>query len=123
MMAVRRILVVEDDVPTRSAITMALREEGYEVAVASDRSRACDLVRREQADLLVTDLATPRLDSLKLIEERRDAHPELPVLVITSAVANGARQAQLLGADGYVEKPVRLDDLLARVASILSMRS
>ena len=117
----KRILVVDDDRTARSALSVALREEGYEVAVAGDGEEARDLADRLSFDLVVTDLAMPRLDGLGLIGHLKRAFPELPVMVVTATTtAAAAQQAKLLGAAGFVNKPVELDEFLEGVAGLLA---
>lgn len=108
----RRILVVEDDPLTRTAIKAVLEWEGYRVACAANGREALDYLRQnERPDLILLDLAMPTLDGRRFREEqRRDpALASIPVVVVS-----GFRDASL-GAAGHVQKPFQPQELLEAV--------
>ena len=121
-MPAKFILVVDDDMTTRSAIADVLREEGHGVVVAVDGAEAIALADQRPFDLVITDLAMPRVDGITLIRRLKVSHPGLPSMVITASDdGGGAHRARLAGAADFVNKPVDLEDLLARVTRLLAV--
>jgi two-component system response regulator MprA len=110
----RRILVVDDDPNCRAAVAWLLSEEGYEAAVAGDGEEATELLFSWQPDLVVTDLEMPRLDGRGLLERIHRLRPGLPVLVLTACSSPDPEPK----SDGCFPKPVRIDDLLARIRDL-----
>jgi two-component system, OmpR family, KDP operon response regulator KdpE len=114
-----RLLVVEDDAATRSAVAHNLAAHGYRVTVAEDVASALRAWDAERPDLILLDLGLPDLDGTALIRHvRREA--ATPILIL-SARANEAGKVACLeaGADDYVTKPFGLDELRARVGALL----
>lgn len=117
----RTVLVVDDERLTREIIAEVLRARGIEVSVARDRRDALARLTERRPALVVTDVTTPRLDGVALIDRIRLTHQGLRVLVITArAAAEAAAVARLLGADGYVNKPINLADMVASVERTLT---
>ena len=115
-----RILVVDDEPAVRDALERALRLEGYEVDLAADGSEALALVSKRPPDALILDLMMPRIDGLEVCRRMREAGDRTPVLVLTARDAVSDRVTGLdAGADDYVVKPFALEELLARLRSLL----
>lgn len=118
-----RLLVVEDDRDIRDAVVEILQDEGYEVAAASDGQEALDHLRSgaPRPDLILLDLMMPVMSGYQFRQEQL-AIPELasiPVLVITADV-NARAKVESLKAAGFVQKPLKIQPLLGRVAELLS---
>ena len=114
-----RILLVEDDARIRTEVTAALNTEGYDAEVAVDLSGARKAVAREY-DLLLLDLGLPDGDGVELCLELRDAGRSLPVVVLTARDTPEERVRGLdAGADDYIVKPFHMNELMARVRSVL----
>jgi DNA-binding response OmpR family regulator len=117
------LMVVDDDAYARQAMEDALTDEGYEVMLASDGRDAARLIAERVPHLLLTDLEMPELCGERLVELVQASHPHLPILVLTSRlVIDAEREAQRLGVDGYINKPIELDVLLSRIESSLATR-
>ncbi|MCX4247263.1 response regulator [Paraliomyxa miuraensis] len=115
------VLVVDDDPGARLALEDVLTEEGYEVMVAEDGRRALAQLEGRTPHLLLTDLEMPEVDGEQLIASVRNSHPGLPILVITSRVVSDVhREAERLGAVGFLNKPLDIDVLLDRLRSALA---
>lgn len=114
------MLVVEDEVSLARQLTDALGEAGYAVDHASDGERADFLAQTEGYDAVVLDLGLPGLDGLTLLRRWREALLTVPVLVLT-ARASWHEKVQGIdgGADDYVTKPFRMEELLARLRALI----
>jgi two-component system response regulator MprA len=117
----RRVLVVDDDVHSREAVARLLADEGYDTAVAADGEEATTLLGPWRPDLVLTDLNMPRLDGRGLLQRVRSALPGTPVIVVSArGPAEGAGDSlEAMGAASVLAKPVRVDELLARVKDLI----
>jgi excisionase family DNA binding protein len=112
------VLVVDDDEMVLEMITMALREAGYRVLGARDGPTALDVMTRTVPSLILLDVIMPGMDGLDVLRRVRDnpktAH--VPVAFLTGRAETEDRlRAIRQGGDDYILKPVRLDELCARV--------
>src|SRR5262249_19186483 len=117
--AMSRVLVVDDESGIRKVVRDALEREGHEVETAVDGQEALDLCEQGAFDLIVTDLAMPRMSGLELVREIRQKSA-VPILVLT--VRHEEREKVRLldaGADDYVTKPFGVEELLARARALL----
>jgi two-component system, OmpR family, response regulator len=119
-----RVLVVEDEASLAKQLTTALRQAGYAVDCAADGERADVLGHDEQYDAVVLDLGLPRIDGLTLLRRWREADLATPVLVLT---ARGSWHEKVQGidsgADDYMAKPFRMEELLARLRGLIRRAS
>jgi len=115
-----RILVVEDEPRLAEHLADALREAGYAVDVAGDGARADDLARSEAYDAVVLDRGLPGVDGLMLLGGWRTDGLSMPVLVLTARSSwHDKVQGIDGGADDYLGKPFRMEEVLARVRALL----
>jgi two-component system response regulator ResD len=113
------VLVVEDESVVREVVVKYLRREGYRTLEAGDGDTACELVEREQPDLVVLDLMLPGKDGLGVCRWIR-SRSEVPVIMLTARGEEADRIVGLeLGADDYVTKPFSPRELAARVKTVL----
>jgi len=119
-----RVLVVEDETLIAKQLAAALGEAGYAVDGAADGERADFLARTERYDAVVLDLGLPRVDGLTLLRRWRTAGLAMPVLVLT-ARASWHEKVQGIddGADDYVAKPFRMEEVLARLRALIRRAS
>lgn len=116
----RRILTIEDDAAIRRGIVDALRFAGYEPREAAHRDEGLRLGLTGTFDLILLDLVLPGGDGLEILQQVRDTHPTLPVIILTARGEEADRVRGLrLGADDYVVKPFSVNELLARVEAVL----
>jgi DNA-binding response OmpR family regulator len=116
------ILVVEDQAAMRRSIAMGLELSGYGVVAALDGCEALAVLRKQPVDLILADIAMPKMNGYQLYEAlRRDARWALVPFVFISArgLDSDIRFGKSLGADDYLVKPFVLEDLLAIVAGRL----
>jgi len=116
-----RVLVVEDDPETALFVVHVLANRGrFEVTHTADPATALRLAAAEHWDLLVTDLDMPGMTGLELLGALRRVAPGLPVAMV-SAHAPGEMTAALLGhADEYLEKPLRVNQLIATATALIA---
>jgi CheY-like chemotaxis protein len=109
----KRVLVAEDDAPTRSFLVAALTDEGYVVTAATDGKDALERCAEVQPDIVVLDLSMPIVDGFEFLRRRG---PECSAPVI--AVSAGFRKDQLSGlrVTAFVAKPFDLRVLIAVIA-------
>jgi DNA-binding response OmpR family regulator len=114
------ILIVEDDPRIVEFLQRGLAANGYATTSATDGVRALTEAMRDDIDLIVLDLGLPDLDGLAVIRALRGQGVTTPILVLT---ARGGVDATIVGldagADDYLAKPFRFDELLARVRARL----
>ena len=115
-----RVLVVEDEALLAEQLETALRAQGYAVDRASDGRSADFSVRTEAYDVVLLDLGLPGIDGLSLLRAWRDDGLTMAVLVLT---ARGSWTERVLGidsgADDYLGKPYRIEEVLARVRALI----
>jgi two-component system OmpR family response regulator len=119
-----RVLVVEDEALLSKQLSAALGDAGYAVDCAADGERADFLGQTERYDAVVLDLGLPKIDGLTLLARWRDAGISVPVLVLT---ARGSWHEKVQGIDGgaddYVSKPFRMEEVLARLRALIRRAS
>jgi two-component system, OmpR family, response regulator len=119
-----RVLVVEDESILSGQLARAFGEAGYAVDSAADGEQADFLARTEQYDSIVLDLGLPKIDGLTLLRRWRQAGVATPVLILT---ARGSWHEKVEGIDGgaddYVAKPFRIEEVLARIRALIRRAS
>lgn len=117
-----RILVVDDEEPIRKNIERLLSLEGYEVATAPNGHHGLVIARSMLPDIIITDINMPGMDGFAMLDAIRH-HPELEraiVIMLTAAdERDSMRRGMRLGADDYLTKPFRREELLDAIASQL----
>ena len=118
-----KILVVDDEQGMREFLTMLLEKQGHRVITAAEGEQALQLVAEQTPDLVISDLRMPKMDGIGLLAGIRDQHPHLPVILITAyASSDSTIQAMRLGADDYITKPFRIDEIRLVVEKALARR-
>ena len=113
-----KILVVDDEQAVRESLRRSLRFNGYEVLTANDGLEAVETVRAENPELLILDIMMPGDDGFTLCQQiRRDS--QVPIIMLTAASDEADRVIGLeRGADDYIAKPFRFEELLADLLEI-----
>jgi DNA-binding response OmpR family regulator len=113
---VNRILIAEDEQRLSAFLEKGLRANGFATTVVADGPGAVALARDADFDLLILDLGLPRLDGIDVLKTIRGHGQRLPVLILSARDdVTDKVQGLELGADDYVTKPFRFEELLARV--------
>lgn len=118
-----RILIIDDDHDVRQVLSLMLQSGGYEVEAASSGYEGVDLFRKNSADLVITDILMEGMDGVETIMELRLISPEVKIIAISGGdhVAPGYYLSVIKNFDTVyeMEKPIRREDLLFAVQSIL----
>lgn len=116
----QRILIVEDDLSILTGLSMSLKFEGFEVLQAQDGKTGLEKAIDEGPDLVVLDIMIPHLNGYEVMEELRKRGSKVPVIVLSARGQERDKVTGLdLGADDYLVKPFGLQELLARIRSVL----
>jgi len=115
-----RVLTVDDETSLTELLSMALRYEGWEVSTAASGLSAVKAAREIRPDAIVLDMMLPDFDGLEVMRRIRAEQPDVPVIFLTAKDGLDDRIGGLTaGGDDYVTKPFSLEELVARLRSLL----
>ncbi len=118
----KRILAVDDEPHMRRLLEISLRQAGYQPVLASHGREALEILRKNGADLVVSDLHMPTMDGIKLLETMRAETIETPVIIVTAqGEVSSAVAAMKLGAADYILRPFDLETLELAISRALSV--
>src|ERR1051326_5606685 len=116
-----RILIIEDELPMRTALADCLEAEGYRVLTAANGEAGLERAIQEKPDLVLLDIMMPRLDGYAVCAELRRRSNPVPILMLTAKGQVEDRVKGLdVGADDYLVKPFSTEELLGRVRAMRS---
>lgn len=116
----KRVLIVEDEPRLASFLDKALTADGFTTHVVTNGRDAPTLARDDEFDLVILDLGLPGIDGFEVLERVRRGGQRLPVIILTARDEVEEKVRGLdTGADDYMTKPFKLDELLARVRARL----
>jgi two-component system KDP operon response regulator KdpE len=119
LMANATVLVVDDEMPIRRALSVALGGQGFAVDQAGNGQEAIQRIAEQAYDVVILDLIMPGMDGLAVLRSVRD-WTQVPVIVLS---ARGREQDKVqaldLGADDYLVKPFGMEELVARMRAVL----
>jgi two-component system, NtrC family, response regulator AtoC len=117
------VMVVDDDAQLRSLVGTVLMRAGHDVVEAADGEEALRLLDEKLPDLILTDLAMPKMDGSQLIEEVRKRDPMLPMIILTGlGTVDKAVEMMRKGACDFITKPFKIDQLSGSVKKALGSR-
>ena len=114
-----RILIVDDDEMDRVMERSMLDGLGHTLMFASDGDAALSVYEKEEPDLVITDLAMPELNGLRLIQEIMELDPDARIIAVSGVSADQLDLAENMGAVYTLFKPVEHEELLAAVEQAL----
>jgi DNA-binding response OmpR family regulator len=115
-----RVLIIEDELPMRTALADVLTGEGYRVLTAADGEQGLNRAISEKPDLILLDIMMPKLDGYAVCTELRRLSVPVPILMLTAKGQMEDRVTGLdAGADDYLVKPFSTEELLARIRALL----
>ena len=117
------ILVIEDDRSLREGLALNFKLKGYHVLTAADGEEGMQKAFDVRPDLIVLDIMLPGYSGLEILQELREKHQDVPVLILSARDTLDNKVEGLgLGADDYLTKPFELEELLARTEAMLRRR-
>jgi CheY-like chemotaxis protein len=120
---VATIMVVEDNEPSRDVLSRRLERRGYRVLLAADGLQAVSVAHAAQPDLILMDLGLPGIDGFEATSRlKRDAATQhIPIIVLSAHAMTNDRDAALsAGGDDFDTKPVRFQELMRKIESLLA---
>jgi len=118
-----KILVIDDDLEMCGLLSDVLKGEGFSVLAIGESLEASKVLKKEEFDVIVTDLKMKGLKGLDLLEEAKKVAPLTPVIIITAfGTIESAIQAMKMGAYDYITKPFQMDEIVLTVKKALENR-
>jgi DNA-binding response OmpR family regulator len=112
----RKVLVVDDDAPLLRMLGLLLRGCGFDVTTTSNATDALFEAIHERPEVIVLDLAMPRIDGWTLYRQLRENSIDARVLILSAYDARTAQRK--LGADASLAKPFEVDELVERIQQL-----
>ncbi len=119
-----RVLIVDDEENTRIGLSKLLSQNGYQTQAAADGLEALACLGQENIDLVITDISMPGMNGLDFLYELRKLYPGVKVVMMTAyGGVDSYLNSMNLGAFDYLNKPVKLRDLIAILERIFTSES
>jgi two-component system response regulator HydG len=118
------ILIIDDEKDQADAIAESLRKVGYTCSTSVSGNNVLDIIRRDEIDVVVTDLVMHEIDGMKILKETKENSPQTEVILITGhGSVETAVIAMQKGAATYLLKPINIDHLRAVVDKVVEKQS
>jgi CheY-like chemotaxis protein len=114
----KKILVADDEMSIRLLYSEELKEEGYEVYLASNGKEALEIVEKVPLDLVILDIKMPEMDGIEALRQIKERRPDLPV-PLSTAYGEYKQDFATWASDEYLVKSSDLEDLRATVKRYL----
>ena len=117
-----KILVVDDDIHATTLFKTLLTAKGFEAVVVNDSSTAVEITKSTNPDLIILDLMMPEPNGFEVCKTLRadTKFSQIPIVIFTAMGDNESRDAAFeAGADEFLTKPFRVEDLMNRIRSLL----
>ncbi|MEJ2052316.1 MAG: sigma-54 dependent transcriptional regulator [Calditrichaceae bacterium] len=119
-----RVLIVDDEIDSLELMQELFEGKGYISETATNGLEALNKIKLQEPDIVLTDIRMPEMDGMQLLNILIKEHPNIPVIMITAhGTVEAAVEAMRLGAKDYILKPIRLDEILAKVERITQLNS
>ncbi|MBI4655816.1 MAG: response regulator [Elusimicrobia bacterium] len=120
MNKIKTILIVDDEQGYRDLLHRALSEQGYTVLVAAGGPEALDILKRDEVDIIITDMKMPKMDGLDVVIASRQLRPDIPIILMTGyAVEERVQEALARKASICLQKPFQMKELETALQSFL----
>lgn len=119
----KKILLVEDEPDFRLAVRLRLEAHGYEVIEAADGAVGLDLARNQGPDLIILDIMLPKMEGYKVARLLKfdEKYRRIPIIMLTARSQQSDKETGLaVGADAYMTKPFKPEELLETMAKLLA---
>ncbi len=113
-----KILVVDDDLHIQKLYKEELEDEGYQVVVAGDGTKAMELFLKEDPDLVTLDILMPDIDGIKLLRQMKEKKPRLPIIMSTAY--DYRDDFAVWASEAYIVKSADMTELKNTVKKLLS---
>ncbi|REJ78024.1 MAG: sigma-54-dependent Fis family transcriptional regulator [Acidobacteria bacterium] len=114
------ILIVDDEQSYRQLLSMVFESDGHAIRTARNGKEGVDLIQEETPDVIISDVRMPDMDGIELLREARELQPDIGVILMTAfATVDTAREAFILGADDFIQKPFDVPELKLIVSKTL----
>lgn len=118
------ILIVDDETDALDLMEELFLKHGYETFTARNGLEAMPIIAEHEPDILISDMVMPEMDGIKLLELVTKKYPDIAVIMITAhGTIETAVETMKKGAKDYILKPLRLDEILAKVETISQLKS
>lgn len=115
-----RILIVDDDETIRKSLATVLKEKGYLIETAESGREAISKSEKDAYNLAFIDIRLPDMDGVQLLTAMKETTPKMVKIIITGYPSlQNAIEAVNRGADGYIVKPIKMDELLTMITEHL----
>ncbi|HEX9860988.1 MAG TPA: response regulator, partial [Nitrospirota bacterium] len=118
------VLLVDDEENARTALSITLKREGYNVLTAASGDEGIEVLDKNPVDILVTDMIMPRVTGMELLSYARKNYPEVMVIMVTGyASIENAIAALKEGAFDYITKPIKLEEVKITIQKACEKRN
>ena len=119
-----KVLIVDDEIDSLELMQELFESKGYISDTATNGVEAVNKIKLQEPDIVLTDIRMPEMDGMQLLNFLIKEHPNIPVIMITAhGTVEAAVEAMRIGAKDYILKPIRLDEILAKVERITQLNS
>ncbi len=119
-----KILVAEDEKGMRELLAIVLKKSGHDVVLCENGRIAIDAIKKEIFDLIITDLKMPEADGLSVLKTSKELSPDTVVMMITAfGTTEVAIEAMKAGANDYIIKPFKVDELKIKIGNALEKKT
>jgi two-component system response regulator AtoC len=119
-----KILIVDDEVDALDLMEELFEKNDYETYTARNGVEALNNIRESEPDIMISDIFMPEMDGMTLLEMVRKKNPDISIIMITAhGTIETAVEAMKKGAKDYILKPLRLDEIVAKVETISQLKS
>ncbi len=115
-----KVLIVDDEVDICEMMAFSFESQGFETLIANDPEEAFELIKKEDPDLVISDIRMPKGGGMKLLEEIKKNDPKRPKVFLITGYSDRTRDEALAsGAEDVLAKPIKLQALIERAKEAL----